>query len=144
MRWENGGWFELLFLFRNIGLLVIWSGGRAGEVWSCKGEEIQVWVEQDVSGGKKGFDIGLTLTWHVGAFLRVDHEGVKHLKISFFNLDDVIYRPHLTGHDWLWGNTKTNKFTPDITKCQNLLWASLSLHEPTLFLHMPSSSFHFP
>lgn len=32
VRREYGGRFELLLLFRNIGLLVIRSGGRAGEV----------------------------------------------------------------------------------------------------------------
>lgn len=125
MRWEYGWWFELLLLFRNVGLLVIRSGGRAGEVWPCEGGEIQVWVAQYVwdRNIQLHSHVHLTLTWHVGAFLWVNHEGIEDLKVCFLHLDDVVDCPHLTGHDRLWGKAQTKSWLelPNVLFCYYFL-----------------------
>lgn len=41
------------------------------------------------------------LTGHVGAFLRVHHQRVEHLKVRLLHLDDVVDGAHLTGYDGL-------------------------------------------
>lgn len=48
------------------------------------------------------------LTGHVGAFLRVHHQRVEHLKVRLLHLDDVVDGAHLTGYDGLWGKPQSN------------------------------------
>lgn len=45
------------------------------------------------------------LTRGVGALERVHLQRIKHLKVRFLHLDQVVDGSHLTGHNWLWNKT---------------------------------------
>lgn len=76
------------------------------------------------------------LTRSVGALERVHLQRIKHLKVRFLHLNQVVDGSHLTGHNRLWSKTLFTYLFHQVPDCSVLFVPQLKLLTVMNFAYM--------